>query len=428
MSPHEAKSFEEDARVLSPSGANALIKNRLESEEFLQDIWIEGEIFDLKLHSSGHIYFSLKDSESLIRCTFFRRANLSLRVQLENGKKVRAFGGISVYAKGGSYQLNVLRVSESGLGDMHERIRRLYEKLSKEGLFDHARKRPLPVLPRTLGVATAPTGAAIRDIIQVSRSRFPDLNIVLAPCIVQGPEAPLSVAKAIEALNDPNLGIDVIIAGRGGGSLDDLLAFSDEIVVRSFANSRLPIVAAVGHQIDHPLCELAADAVGATPSNAAEIAVPVVADLAYTIESSVARIERQLRHSLERARHTLRLLSESKPFRTPLALLDAHQYRLDQTFSSLRMLSHQTFKALARRMEPYRQLSLLIERRMAMSRHRLELLSDRLTALSPEATLRRGYAIVTDEQGRVVHAENEVRSGEAIGVRVERGSFRARVE
>lgn len=420
--------FEEDARVLSPSAANSIIKARLEGDAELQDIWIEGEVFDLKFHSSGHIYFSLKDNESLIRCTFFRRSNMGLRVKLENGKKVRAFGDISVYAKGGSYQLNVLRVAESGLGDVHEKIRKLYEKLLKEGLFDEKRKRPLPTLPITLGVATAATGAAIRDIIQVARSRFPDINIILSPCIVQGEGAAASIAAAIHALQAPELQVDVIIVGRGGGSFDDLLAFSDEAVVRAVASARLPIVAAVGHQIDHPLCELAADAIGATPSNAAELVVPVVAEVLYGIDHSIAMMERHVRDRVRRHGQTLRLLAQSRVFRNPLTMLDPHQYRLDQAFSELRTLAHATFQGLQRRMEPFQRLPLLMERRLQASRHRLALSTDRLEALSPAATLKRGYAIVTDSKKQIVRSGQQVKSGDAIRVQVAAGEFGAVVK
>lgn len=425
--PGSEQRFEEDARVLSPSAANSLIKARIEGDPDLQDIWVEGEVFDLKFHSSGHIYFSLKDSESLIRCTFFRRANMGLRVRLENGKKVRAFGDISVYAKGGSYQLNVLRVAESGLGDVHEKIRKLYEKLLKEGLFDEKRKRPLPTLPITLGVATAATGAAIRDIIQVARSRFPDINIILAPCIVQGADAAASVASAIQALGAPELGVDVIIAGRGGGSFDDLLAFSEEIVVRAYATSRVPIVAAVGHQIDHPLCELAADAVGATPSNAAELTVPVVTEVLFSIDHSIAVLERHARDSVRGHRQTLRLLAEARVFRNPLTMLDPHQYRLDQAFTGLRTLAHATLQGIGRRMEPYQRLPLLMDRRLQASRHRLALAADRLEALSPAATLKRGYAIVTDSKKQIIRDARRVRKGDRIRVQVAAGEFGATV-
>lgn len=420
--------LEEDARVLSPTAANGLIRQLLESEPELQNVWIEGEIFDLKHHSSGHIYFSLKDSESVLRCTFFKRANMSLRIKLESGKKIRAFGDISVYTKGGSYQLNVLRVAEAGKGDVHERLRKLYEKLAKEGLFDAERKKPLPAAPITLGVATAATGAAIRDIVQVARSRFPDINIVLAPCIVQGEEALTSVPAAIEALHDPRWNVDVIIAGRGGGSFEDLLPFHEEPIVRAFANARLPIVAAVGHQIDHPLCELAADAVAATPSNAAEMCVPVVGDLVYTMDLQVNRIHRNLRQRLDRSRESLRFLTGSKVYRNPLAILDPFQYRLDQSISEMRALSRSVFETLRLRVQSTESMSLLMERALEKEKHRLALLSNRLETLSPESTLKRGYAIVTDDAGRIVRSAKEAKVGSTVHVRLGQGSIRARVE
>lgn len=424
----DVQRMEEDARVYSPTAVNSLVRQLLESEPELQNVWVEGEIFDLKYHSSGHIYFSLKDSESVLRCTFFKRANMSLRIKLETGKKIRAYGDISVYTKGGSYQLNVLRVSESGKGDVHERLRKLYERLSKEGLFDSTRKKPLPMAPLTLGVATASTGAAIRDIVQVARSRFPDINIVLAPCIVQGEEALQSVPAAIEALHDPALSVDVIIAGRGGGSFDDLLPFNEEPIVRAFANSRIPIVAAVGHQIDHPLCELAADAVAATPSNAAEMCIPVVGDLLYTIDMQVNRIHRNLRQRLDRSRETLRIITGSKIYRNPLAILDPFQYRLDHAVSEMRALSRSVFETLRLRVQTSENLSFLVERSFEKEKHRLALLSNRLETLSPESTLRRGYAIVTDEKGNILRRAGDVDAGQSVHVRLASGRLTARVQ
>jgi exodeoxyribonuclease VII large subunit len=420
--------YEEDARVLSPTAVNSLIRTMIESEPDLHDVWVEGEVFDLKSHPSGHIYFSLKDSESVLRCTFFKWANLSLRIRLENGKKIRAFGSVSVYTKGGSYQLNIIRVAEAGKGDIHERLRRLYEKLKKEGLFDKDRKKPLPVAPVTLGVATAATGAAIRDIIQVARSRFPDINIVLAPCIVQGEEALTSVPAAIEALHDPRWNVDVIIAGRGGGSFEDLLPFNEEPIVRAFANARLPIVAAVGHQIDHPLCELAADAVAATPSNAAEMCVPVVADLLYSMDLQVNRIHRNLRQRLDRSRESLRLITNSRIYRNPLSILDPFQYRLDQTISELHALSRSIHEALRLRVKSSERMALLMTRALEKEKHRLALLANQLETLSPHATLKRGYAIVTDDAGRIVRSAKEAKIGSTVHVRLSQGSIGARVE
>ena len=420
--------FEEDARVLTPTAANRLIRTLLESEPELQSVWIEGEIFDLKFHSSGHIYFALKDSESIIRCTYFKGVNRLRRIELENGKKIRALGDISVFTKGGSYQLNVRSVADSGKGDVHERIRKIYEKLNKEGLFDDDRKRPLPMAPLTLGVATASTGAAIQDIIQVARSRFADINIVLAPCIVQGEEALTTVPAAIKALHDPKLKVDVIIAGRGGGSFDDLLCFNEEPIVRAFANSRIPIVAGVGHQIDHPLCELAADAVGATPSNAAELCVPIIDDLTGAMDHYVSLIRRNLKHNLDRSAKSLQMISRSAAFSRPASILHPFQYQLDQASAEIRHQSQSMFETLRLQIQKSATMQLYLDRSLQNQKHRLQLATDRLDTLSPLGTLRRGYAIVTDTKGNLIKSAKAAKTNETVNVRFADDSIEAVVQ
>ena len=228
------------------------IKRTLEGRAEFNNLWVKGEIFNLTVHSSGHIYFSLRDNDAVISAVFFRHANRNLTFKLKEGMNILALGSITVYEKRGSYQINVSMVKQEGLGELQKRIEMLKQKLAAEGVFSPERKRPIPFLPRRLGIATSPTGAAVQDIIKVALRRYPTIEIIIAPAVVQGVDAPVSIARAIEELNRPEYRIDCIIAGRGGGSFEDLMPFNEELVVRAFYNSRVPIISAVGHQIDHP--------------------------------------------------------------------------------------------------------------------------------------------------------------------------------
>ncbi|MBW7858488.1 MAG: exodeoxyribonuclease VII large subunit [Leptonema sp. (in: Bacteria)] len=417
----------EDARLLTPTGVNSLVQQLLQSEPELFHVWVEGEIIDCKHHSSGHIYFSLKDSNSTLRCNYYKSANQKRTVDLKDGKKIRAFGDISVFVKNGSYNLTVLRVAETGLGDVYERLKKTYQKLSSEGLFDESRKKPLPKLPLTLGVATAATGAALRDIIQVARSRFQNINILLAPCIVQGNDALTSVPTAIEVLNLPQFNVDVIIAGRGGGSFDDLMPFNEEPIIRAFANSRVPIIAAVGHQIDHPLCEFAADVVAATPSNAAEIAVPVINEVFYSIDSELQNIENYLNKTISQSNSRLNYIQSSRVFQNSVSILEPFQYRLDQSFSEMKALSSATIDLLRNRIKSFDSLPLFIDRRLTQFKHRLSLAADRLETLSPLATLKRGYSIVTDDKNNIIRSTSQLKVNQSVAVALGDGKFQSTV-
>jgi exodeoxyribonuclease VII large subunit len=242
----------EENRVYTVTEITRSIKWKIEGSEEYKGVWIQGEIYNLTLHSSGHIYFSLKDDNAVINVTFFKNANRSLKFKLEEGISVLVFGNITLFEKRGTYQVNVFQVRLEGIGELQKRIEQLKKKLHQEGIFDPDKKKPIPMLPKRIGVVTSPTGAAVRDIIKVALRRFPEMEIVIAPSKVQGDDAAPTIAQAIEVLNDPACNIDVIIAGRGGGSFEDLLPFNEEIVVRAFFNSRVPIISAVGHQIDHP--------------------------------------------------------------------------------------------------------------------------------------------------------------------------------
>lgn len=415
-------------RIFSVSQLNNLVRDILQNELHIQNIWIQGEISNFIQHTSGHIYFSLKDEQSAISCTFFRGSNVRQReLKLQNGMRVQVRGGISVYPARGQYQFNVQQVVPAGEGMLRLRIEQLKRKLHSEGLFDPLRKKSLPRFPFTLGVATAPTGAAIQDIIRVAHNRFPGLRILLAPCIVQGPEAPDSITLAIELLNRPELDVDVIIAGRGGGSFEDLLAFNEESVVRAFAASRVPIIAAVGHEIDHPLVDLAADDFAATPSAAVEKAIPVIQDTMERIQEQALRIRYALVTNHRRGKDRLRRLLQARVHTTPRGFLEPFMQILDNAEKEMSTAVHSHVAQNIQRFENTRNLTLYFETRLRKHSARFELLAERLANFSPLGTLKRGYAIVRDQKKSIVRSSDQVRAGETLEIILGKGRLQVDV-
>lgn len=415
--------------VWSVSRLNQTVRKTLESEPFFKNIRVEGEIFNLTYHSSGHIYFSLKDESSVISCTFFRNANLKFsNFKMREGMQIIVRGNISVYTPRGTYQLNISEVMLSGEGELRIKIENLKKKLHAEGLFDPAKKKRLPLLPITLGVATAPTGAAIRDIIRVARTRFPGINILLAPCLVQGDDAPNSIIEAIEALNEPFLGVDVIIAGRGGGSFEDLMAFNDENVVRAFAGSRVPIVSAVGHEIDNPISDLAADAFAPTPSSAAERTVPVIDDILDRIEDCTLRLKLSLKNNHKNGRDRLESILKSKVFLQPVSVLNIPSQNLDMIWkdfkTGLRKQNHLNRQLI----QKYSTIPALFEKNISRFSKRYSIADERLRNFSPLGTLSRGYSILRDSKSEVIRNTAQTKKGDRLEVLLSKGRLEVLVE
>ena len=415
---------------LSVTQVNQLVRDRLLSEDRLRAVLVEGEVSNVNYHTSGHIYFSLKDNDSMIRCTFFRANNQRFKgIRLANGNRIVVAGSISLYMPRGEYQINVGRVMLAGEGHIRLQIEALKKRLHEEGLFDPARKRRPPALPRTIGVATASTGAAIKDIIRTARRRYPSVNILLAPCRVQGEAAVASIVQAIRLLNEPRFAVDVIIAGRGGGSFEDLLAFNDERVVRAFATSRLPIVSAVGHDIDHPLSDLAADLGAPTPGAAAEAVVPDVAGLEEVLREAGARMRLALRtrHRSEQAR--LGRVLRSRVFANPLSLFEPHWQGLDRLIRRLTLASGSVLTAATRALQNRAiMLPVFFERRLHQARARFGAQGERLMALSPLAVLGRGFAVVRDQQKAIVRDASSVNEHQQLEVLLHRGRLLVRVD
>ncbi len=391
---------------LSVSEVTERIKALLEEDETLADVRVAGEISNLSRPASGHVYFTLKDAGAQIRCVMWRSAAARLRRLPANGDAVIARGHISVYERDGQYQLYADSLAAAGVGDLYQEFERLKAKLEAEGLFDTARKRALPAFPCVLGVVTSPTGAAFQDILNVLRRRFPLIEVVLAPTLVQGEEAPPQIAQAIQTLNDPALGCDVILVARGGGSLEELWAFNDERVVRAIAGSRVPVVSGVGHEVDFTLADFAADVRAPTPSAAAEMITPDIVELRQSMDVLSAELDKAMQARIDTARADLETLRRALRMLSPISQLT----RSRQQIGELRA-----------------RLDTALAGRLRLWRAQLDGLYGRLRAVGPAATLARGYAIVRrDRDGALVHSVGDVAAGEALTVQVADGAFRVR--
>ena len=304
------------AEVFSVTQVTAYIRRLFEMDETLDRLQVRGELSNFRRHYSGHCYFTLKDAGATLRCVMFRSRAATLRFEPTDGSRVRVNGRISVYERDGSYQLYADSIAEDGLGDLNAAFNRLKERLAAEGLFAEARKQKLPRLPKRVGVVTSPTGAALRDILSVMNRRNPGSPVLLFPAQVQGEEAPAQIVRGIEVL-DASGRADVIIIGRGGGSLEELWAFNDERVVRAVAAAKTPIVSAVGHQTDFTLSDFVADVRAATPSQAAELVTPDLTEMLHRLDAAVKRLRHALRHRLADRRLRLERCLSSRLFRRP---------------------------------------------------------------------------------------------------------------
>jgi len=391
--------------TLTVSQLNEYVRRQLAGDPLLRSVRVEGEISGFKHHISGHKYFTLKDDKARISCVMFRQSAQTLDFTPKEGTKVTAVGSASVFVRDGTYQLYVESMRESGAGDLYQEFERRKKKLADEGLFDPAIKRPLPMMPTTVGVATASGGAAFQDIIRVSRARNPRINIVLSPCAVQGEGAAEEIARAIERLNARG-GVDVILVGRGGGSIEDLWAFNEEVVARAIRASEIPVVSCVGHEIDFTIADFAADVRAATPSNGAELAVPVLEDIEDTLTALMIRSGRALKNRLDYLRARLMALRASSVFTMPGKIL------IENRRNALGQLGQKNILAM--------------QKRLQKESAKLELLQRSLEALNPAAVIERGYAVVEKDGVPVASAEG-LNPGEKIVLRMHGGRAEASV-
>ena len=374
-------------RTLRVSDVNNYIKSLLMYDANLTGICVTGEISNFKRYSSGHAYFSLKDPGGVLKCVMFANQFRKLDFMPADGMKVGAFGNIGVYERDGVYQLYVDNMRPDGVGALYEQFEKLKQKLAAEGLFDDTHKRPLPMLPKAVGVVTSPTGAVIRDIHNVISRRFPGMPIILYPASVQGAAAPGELISGLMKAQTENI-VDVVIIGRGGGSIEDLWAFNDEKLARAVYGSALPVISAVGHETDFTICDFVADLRAPTPSAAAELAVPELDALTYTLGQYEERLTAAARNVGETRRRELERVKAGLSFNSLSGLLRVKRQLLSRNEGALRTLS---------------------ESRVRMAQLKLDKLSGQLNAYSHRDVLKRGYALVRSDSGTLVKSAAELR-------------------
>ena len=435
--------------ILGVAALTRLIKETL--TDAFPAVWVKGEVTGFRRSERGHLYFSLKDKEALLECAMYRSAAVRLGFELRDGDEVEAFGGVSVYEPRGRYQLVVEELRASGLGALLLALEELRRRLAAEGLFEAARKKPLPRYPACIGLVTSPVGAAVRDMVKVLRARWPSIGIVLAPVRVQGEGAALEIAAAIERFNR-YARVDLLIVGRGGGSLEDLWAFNEERVVRAIAASRLPVISAVGHEVDWTLADHAADLRAATPSNAGEIAVRDRADVRKEVVLLATRAARTVRQRIADDRRHVLALIEKYGFRRQRDALGFLQQRVDEALERLAAALRRLLRAASERLQAVRmryglrewpralgersqragalgeRLAAALAGGLEARRTRILGLEDRLRALSPRLVLERGFCIVRAADGRLVRAAATLAVGERVAIEFARGDAGARIE
>jgi len=397
---------EQPQMIFSVSEANNFIKALLDGVPQLQEIFVRGEISNYKLYPSGHHYFSLKDENGAMRCVLFRGNAVRLRFRPENGMKVIAFGRISVFPRDGVYQLYVSELSAEGAGDLHVAFEQLKAKLDAEGLFDPAHKKPLPRYPGRVAIITSSAGAAVHDMIRILNARWPLTQVVLLPVRVQGEEAPPEIVGALRYANKWKVA-DVIITGRGGGSIEDLWAFNDERVARAIYESELPVISAVGHEPDATIADYVADVRASTPSNAAELAVPDQNELRRALTVMGERMEKMERVRLDALRKRLAELSHKRVLTDPMAFISDKRMLLDYT---------------------QRSLTALAQRQLAERQGKYAALCASLDALSPLKVLGRGYAMARTADGRVLKSAADAEVGDTIDLTLGSGRLGCKVE
>ena len=388
-------------QTLSITQINEYIRGKMDSDALLNQLAVRGEISNYKMYPSGHHYFTLKDEGASLKCVMFKGNAMRLRFRPENGMKVIAMGKISVYPRDGAYQLYCSAMALDGVGDLHAAFEQLKKKLAAQGLFDPAHKKPLPKYPGTVGIITSSAGAAVHDMLRILNKRYPLTQVRLLPVRVQGEEAPGEIAAAIRYANRYQLA-DLLIVGRGGGSIEDLWAFNDERVAYAIYESDIPVISAVGHEPDVTISDYVADLRAATPSNAAELAVPDREALEQTLDAMSASMATALLRQLKSARQHLNVLSSHPALQSPLGYLEQKQKTLDLLKNRLVAAQNQN---ISRKSERYIALTA------------------KLDAMSPLKVLTRGYAMAHKSDGSVLRSVKETQLGERITVRLHDGSL-----
>ena len=395
----------EERKVWSVSEVNGAVREIIEGS--LLPVWVGGEVGNLTLHRSGHAYLTLKDANAQIRAVFFGGAEQCMRLKIREGSKVEAYGKLSVYMQRGEYQLNVKNMRPMGIGDLQQQFEEMKQKLAAEGLFDEDRKKPLPFLPTRIGVVTSPEGAALQDFLKISLARFPMLTIRIYPSPVQGKGAELKIAEGVRYFNRRR-NVDVIVVTRGGGSLEDLWPFNEEAVGRAIAESRIPVVSAVGHEVDFTIADFAADLRAPTPSGAAELIVPEKAAIDDLISTQKGRILAAVSLSYERTRRHLDTLLNSEPLRRPSFFVREKSQQVDLI---LKDMEH------------------ALKNAAAQAEQHLNAVHDKLETISPFAILNRGYSMIFGPDGKTPLTDPAAApAGQLLTGRLAKGKIRLRSE
>lgn len=394
-----------ERQIISVGQVNEYIKNLMDTDALLNNLCIRGEISNYKIYSSGHHYFTLKDEAGALRCVMFRSSASRLRFRPENGMKVLALGRITVFPRDGAYQLYCTDLTPDGVGDLYVAFEQLKAKLSAEGLFDPQHKKSLPPFPHRIAIITSGAGAAIMDMLRILGKRYPLSKVVILPVRVQGAEAPAEIAGAIRYANKYKVA-DVIITGRGGGSMEDLWAFNDERVARAIFASEIPVVSAVGHEPDVTISDFVADVRAATPSNAAELVAPDQNDLRTYLLTAQKRMAQAMQKQLKLERKTLESLKSRKVLQSPINYVNERRMLLDHTAQKLTAAAQRNFTG---------------------QKQRFVRLTAKLDALSPLKVLSRGYSLVIDADGHVVQRAEQVTIGDRVDIKLHQGSLSASV-
>ncbi|MBQ8448889.1 MAG: exodeoxyribonuclease VII large subunit [Clostridia bacterium] len=396
----------EEKRVISVSELNEYVKMLIDNDEILAHVCVRGEISNFTNHRTGHFYMTLKDEGSLIKAVMFRGYASKLKFLPENGMKVLVSGRVSAFVRDGQYQIYIENMEPDGVGALYIAYEQLKKKLTAEGLFDRSKKKPVPKIPTRIGIITSPTGAAVRDIINILGRRFPLCRPVLYPSLVQGDGAPANIIAGIDYFNE-HKNVDVLIVGRGGGSLEDLWAFNDEALCRRVAASEIPIISAVGHETDFTLCDFAASVRAPTPSAAAELAVPESTELARKIGNVQTRMELLCTQKIKLSRERLARLASSRSLTSPMNLIDDKRMALGVAEEKL-----------------YSRMEKILERKKAM----LGASAAKLDALNPLAVVARGYSAVFAGDGKLIKSVEQTKVGETVSFMLTDGKISAEVK
>lgn len=414
-----------NSEALSVTDVNTYLKTIMDNDPFLNYVYIKGEISNLKFHTRGHLYFSLKDENSKINAVMFNYKNMNLDFVPEDGMNVLVKGKISVFVNGGSYQITVTNMKQDGIGNLYILFEELKKKLKNEGLFDEEHKKKLPRIPKKIGVITASTGAAVRDIISTINRRFPLAEIILFPSLVQGSGAKENLVKMIETADKSD--VDVIILGRGGGSIEDLWAFNEEIVARAVYNAKKPIVSAVGHEIDFTICDFVADLRAPTPTGAAELVVPSKLEIQKYLSDYNSRLLSVITSKISTYKTTLKKLESSYILNNPKSMYEVEEQKLDSILEKLGSLMGHTLEKSKLKLENLtKNITPTILYKLDKNKSHLETLEQKLELLNPENILKKGYSL-TIKDGKIITDASELKDGDTITTKLSIGTINSKV-